>query len=152
MLAANLYTVPALGATPPAGADLNIVVSALAAMKLLLINGMSRMIRPTWFFAPNLVEYIGTRRDSVGGFYYKDEVARGTLLGYPIFTSQQIPTNLGAGSGSEFYLVDMADVPDRRHLERDGRRVRCRRLLRDGRQSGLDLPARSIAVPDHHRA
>jgi HK97 family phage major capsid protein len=110
VLAANLYTVPAVGATPPPGADLNIVVAAIAAMKLLLINGMSRMIRPAWFFAPTLVEYIATRRDSVGGFYYKDEVARGTLEGYPIVTSQQIPTNLGAGNGSEFYLVDMADT------------------------------------------
>jgi HK97 family phage major capsid protein len=110
VLPANLLVVPALGATPPVGADLNAVVSALAAMKLLLINGMSRMIRPAWFFAPTLVEYIGTRRDSVGGFYYKDEVARGTLEGFPIYTSQQIPTNLGLGNGSEFYLVDMADT------------------------------------------
>ena len=110
VLPANLLVVPALGATPPVGADLNAVVAALASMKLLLINGMSRMIRPAWFFAPTLVEYIATRRDQVGGFYYKDEVARGTLEGFPIFTSQQIPTNLGAGNGSEFYLVDMADV------------------------------------------
>ena len=110
VLASNLLVVPALGATPPAGADLNAVVSALASMKLLLINGMSRMIRPAWFFAPTLVEYIATRRDQVGGFYYKDEVARGTLEGFPIYTSQQIPTNLGAGNGSEFYLVDMADT------------------------------------------
>jgi hypothetical protein len=79
-------------------------------MKLLLINGMSRMIRPAWFFAPTLVEYIATRRDQVGGFYYKDEVARGMLEGFPIYTSQQIPTNLGTGNGSEFYLVDMADT------------------------------------------
>jgi HK97 family phage major capsid protein len=87
VLAANVLTVPALGATPPAGADLNAVVSALAAMKLILINGMSRILRPAWFFAPTLVEYIATRRDQVGGFYYKDEVAAGRLEGFPIYTS-----------------------------------------------------------------
>jgi HK97 family phage major capsid protein len=110
VLAANLIVVPALGATPPAGADLNAVVTALASMKLLLVNGMSRMIRPTWFMAPIILEYIRTRRDSVGGFYYRDEIAAGTLDGFPFFTSQQIPTNLGGGNGSEIYLVDMADA------------------------------------------
>jgi HK97 family phage major capsid protein len=110
VLAANLLVVPPLGATPPAGADLNAVVAALASMKLLLVNGMSRMIRPTWFMAPIILEYIRTRRDSVGGFYYRDEIAAGTLDGFPYFTSQQIPTNLGTGNGSEIYLVDMADV------------------------------------------
>lgn len=110
VLPANLLVVPALGATPPAGADLNAVVSALASMKLILQNGMSRMIRPTWFMPPTILEYIRTRRDSVGGFYYRDEIAQGTLEGYPFDLSQQIPTNLGTGNGSEFYLVDMADV------------------------------------------
>jgi HK97 family phage major capsid protein len=110
VLPANLLVVPALGATPPAGEDLNIVVSALASMKLILQNGMSRMIRPAWFMAPTLLEYIRTRRDSVGGFYYRDEIAGGTIDGYPFYLTQQIPTNLGTGNGSEFYLVDMADV------------------------------------------
>ena len=110
VLPANLLVIPALGATPAPGDDLNAVVSALAAMKLLLVNGMSRMIKPAWFMAPTLLEYIRTRRDSVGGFYYKDEIAMGTLDGFPYYTTQQIPTNLGTGNGSEIYLVDMADV------------------------------------------
>lgn len=110
VLAGNLLAIPALGATPPAGADLNAVVAALASMKLLLVNGMSRMLKPCWFMAPTILEYIRTRRDSVGGFYYRDEIANGTLDGFPYYTSQQIPTNLGAGTGSEIYLVDMADV------------------------------------------
>jgi HK97 family phage major capsid protein len=110
VLPANLLVVPALGATPPAGADLNAVVAALASMKLLLQNGMSRMIKPAWFMAPTILEYIRTRRDSVGGFYYMQEISSGTLDGFPYFLSQQIPTNLGSGNGSEIYLVDMADV------------------------------------------
>lgn len=110
VLPANLIVIPALGATPPVGADLNAVVQGLAALKLSLINGMSRMIKPCWFMAPTVLEYIRTRRDQVGGFYYKDEIAAGTLDGFPYFITQQIPTNLGTGNGSEIYLVDMADV------------------------------------------
>jgi HK97 family phage major capsid protein len=110
VLPANLIAVPALGTTPPVGADLDAVVAALASAKLTLVNGMSRMIKPCWFMAPTILEYIRTRRDQVGGFYYKDEIAAGTLDGYPYYISQQIPTNLGTGNGSEIYLVDMADV------------------------------------------
>ena len=35
---------------------------------------------------------------------------RDPLDGSPYYTSQQIPTNLGTGNGSDFYLVDMADT------------------------------------------
>jgi HK97 family phage major capsid protein len=110
VLPANLIAIPALVAPIAAGADLNAVVQGLAALKLTLQNGMSRMLRPAWFMAPVTKEYIATRRDQVGGFYYRDEVARGTLEGYPIYVSQQIPTNLAGGTGSELYLVDMADT------------------------------------------
>jgi HK97 family phage major capsid protein len=110
VLAQNLLVVPLLGVTPPAGADLNAVVSTLASMKVALQNGMSRMLRPAWFMAPIIKEYIATRRDSVGSFYYKDELSRNQLEGYPVYVSQQIPTNLGTGNGSELYLVDMADT------------------------------------------
>ena len=149
-LAANILVIPVHGANP--GDDLNAVVSALAAMKLILVNGMSRMIKPTWFFAPTLIEYIRTRRDSVGGFYYKDEIANGTLDGFPYYTSQQIPTNLGTGNGSGI-LPRRHGRHDRcRHLECHGRCVRRRRLLRHRWQGGLDLPARPIAVPRDQRA
>lgn len=103
VLPANLIVIAA-------GGNLDAVVNGIAAMKLTLINGLSRMLRPAWFMAPTVIEFIRTRRDEVGGFYYKDEIDRGTLDGYPIYMSQQIPTNLGTGNGSEIYLIDMADV------------------------------------------
>ncbi|HSR75951.1 MAG TPA: phage major capsid protein, partial [Xanthobacteraceae bacterium] len=103
VVAENLITIAA-------GGNLDAVVAGIAAMKLTLINGLSRMLRPAWFMAPTVIEFIRTRRDEVGGFYYKDEIDRGTLDGIPIHMSQQIPTNLGAGNGSEIYLVDMADA------------------------------------------
>lgn len=103
VLPANLIVIPA-------GGDLDAVVAGLSALMLTLVNGMSRMLRPHWFMAPSLIRFISTRRDEVGGFYYKDEIARGSLEGIPWSYTQQIPTNLGAGNGSEIYLVDMADA------------------------------------------
>jgi Phage capsid family len=108
VLPVNLLTIPAKGPNP--GDDLDAVVQALAALKLALVSGLSRMLRPHWFMSATLTEYIATRRDSVGGFYYKDEIASGMLSGIPFANSQLIPTNLGAGNGSEIYLVDMADA------------------------------------------
>lgn len=103
VLPANLITIAA-------GGDLDAVVAGLSALKLTLVQGLSRMLRPRWVMAPAIIQFIATRRDSVGGFYYKDEIAGGTLEGIPLAMSQQIPTNLGAGNGSEIYLVDFADV------------------------------------------
>jgi hypothetical protein len=51
-------------------------------------------------------------RDQVGGFYFKDEMERGTFNGYPVRITQQIPTNLVMTTftkASEVYFVDMAD-------------------------------------------
>ena len=106
VLPANLINLP--GTTE--AESLTNVVTGLSSLILALINGMSRMIRPTWFMAPNQVRYIATRRDNVGGFYYKDEIASGMLEGYPYKYTQQIPSNLGTGNQSEIYLVDMADA------------------------------------------
>jgi len=109
-LAANLITVPALPGSPAPGDQLTAIIGMTSAALLALRNGMSRMIRPTWIMAPTTARFIATARDSIGGFYFKDEMARGMLEGYPVHQTQQIPTNLGAGFGSEIYFADFADV------------------------------------------
>jgi HK97 family phage major capsid protein len=111
-LAANVITVAPMPATPSAGDQLTAILSGSSAAILALQNGMSRMIRPTWFMAPTIARFIATARDQVGGFYFKDEVERGTFEGYPIKLTQQIPTNLVVSTytkGSEIYFCDMAD-------------------------------------------
>jgi hypothetical protein len=40
----------------------------------------------------------------------RQEIASGSLFGIPLFTTTQIPVNLGGGSESEMYLVDMSQV------------------------------------------
>jgi HK97 family phage major capsid protein len=70
------------------------------------------MIRPTWIMAPTIARFISTARDQVGGFYFKEEMARGMFEGYPVKLTQQIPTNLVMTTftkASEVYFVDMAD-------------------------------------------
>jgi HK97 family phage major capsid protein len=109
---ANVITVPAMGGTNP-GDALNAILAAASSAILALQNGMSRMIRPVWFMAPNVARFISLARDQVGGFYFKDEIEAGRWEGYPIKITQQLPTNLsiGAGtSGTEIYFADMADI------------------------------------------
>jgi HK97 family phage major capsid protein len=111
-LAANKITVTAMPATPAPGDQLTAILAGASAAILALQNGMSRMIRPTWIMAPTIARFIATARDQVGGFYFKDEMARGTFEGYPVRLTQQIPTNLVMTTytkASEVYFVDMAD-------------------------------------------
>jgi HK97 family phage major capsid protein len=111
-LAANIITVTAMPATPAPGDQLTAILSMSSSAILTLQNGMSRMIRPVWIMAPTIARFIATARDSVGGFYFKDEMERGMFEGYPVKLTQQIPTNLTVSTytkGSEIYFCDMAD-------------------------------------------
>jgi HK97 family phage major capsid protein len=111
-LPANKITVTVMPATPGPGDQLTAILAGASAAILALQNGMSRMIRPTWIMAPTIARFISTARDQVGGFYFKDEMARGMFEGYPVRLTQQIPTNLVMTTftkASEIYFVDMAD-------------------------------------------
>lgn len=111
-LPANIITVTAMPAAPAPGDQLTAILAGASAAILTLQNGMSRMLRPTWIMAPTTARFISTARDQVGGFYFKDEMARGMFEGYPVKLTQQIPTNLVMTTytkASEVYFVDMAD-------------------------------------------
>jgi HK97 family phage major capsid protein len=111
-LPANKITVAAMPAVPAPGDQVTAILAGASAALLALQNGMSRMIRPTWIMAPTIARFIATARDQVGGFYFKDEMARGMFEGYPVRLTQQIPTNLVMTTytkASEIYFVDMAD-------------------------------------------
>lgn len=111
-LAANVITVAAMPATPAPGDAVTAIVNGASAAILALQNGMSRMIRPTWIMAPTIARFIGSARDQVGNWYFKEEIERGMFEGYPVRLTQQIPTNLAISTytkGSEVYFVDMAD-------------------------------------------
>ena len=67
------------------------------------------MIRPVWFMAPRSKNYLRNLRDSGNLVFDEIRKAQPTLYGWPVFTTTNIPTNLGAGTNeTEVYLVDMS--------------------------------------------
>lgn len=76
-----------------------------------LINNNVRMINPCWMMPPRSKLKLEFLKDAVTNVLTFPEVSeKGQLKGYPIFTSNNIPINLGGGSATEVYFVDMADV------------------------------------------
>ncbi|MFT9383958.1 MAG: phage major capsid protein [Acetobacter orientalis] len=94
------------GAATLAGAS-----NTLNALELTLKNGNSRMIDPVWIFHPAVEMFLKSLTDSVGHYFFREEMDGGNLNGYPYFTTTQLPTNLQAdGKGSYIFFVDMADI------------------------------------------
>jgi HK97 family phage major capsid protein len=71
------------------------------------------MIKPVWIFNPRIRNYLITLQNTNGAFVYKDEMAQGTLWGYPFGVTTGVPVNLTDGGGtseSEIYFVDIAQA------------------------------------------
>jgi HK97 family phage major capsid protein len=69
-----------------------------------------RFIRPGWIMEWRTWRYLWTLLDSNSNPVFKDEMNRGTLLGWPFRVTSQIPRNLGGGTESVLYAADFADV------------------------------------------
>lgn len=112
----NKLLVAAFSATDNA-TMLTAVIAVLNAMILSLDMGMSPARNRVWITSPAVKRFLAGLRDGVGNFVFKEELDKGTLWGYPIDTTQQLPTNLNTASsgaainnGAELYLADFADV------------------------------------------
>jgi HK97 family phage major capsid protein len=73
------------------------------------------MISPGWIMAPRTEQKLATIQNANGAFVFRDEIIRGTLWGWPVGVTTNVPITLdttGAGSDneSEIYLVDFAQV------------------------------------------
>jgi HK97 family phage major capsid protein len=73
------------------------------------------MISPGWVMAPRTEQKLATIQNANGVFAFRDEIIRGTLWGWPIGSTTNVPITLDTtGSGndneSEIYLVDFAQV------------------------------------------
>jgi len=107
------------GATAASAATPTIpsVSSETAAAIEALLNANSRMIAPTWAWAPRTTLALGSQRspalaaaDGLGKRAWP-EIGRGMFRGYPFFDTTAIPTNLGGGGiDSEIVFFDAADV------------------------------------------
>jgi len=74
-----------------------------------LVNNNVRMIRPTWFMAPRSKLHLEFIRDTNGNKAFPEVGESMRLMSYPIFTTNNIPTNISS-TQTELYLVDMADA------------------------------------------
>lgn len=76
-----------------------------------LINNNVRMVSPAWLMAPRSRAELEWIRDASGNKAFPEVGERNQLRGYPIYPTNNIPINLGAGSNAtEMYFVDMADA------------------------------------------
>lgn len=66
-----------------------------------------------WFMNPRSFNYLNNVQNSLGVYVYRDELSKGTLLGYPFKKTTQIGTNFynaaGATDCSFVFLVEMTE-------------------------------------------
>lgn len=64
-----------------------------------------------WIMRPDVKNYLASRRDANNWPLYPSIETSGTLKGYPIYTTTQLPNNLGVGTNeSEIIFVDFAEM------------------------------------------
>lgn len=85
----------------------NVETDLKAAIQALEGNNV-RMLKPVWIMAPRTKNHLWTLRNAAGQLIVP-EIRDGFLWGYPVFVSNQVPTNLGGGTETELYFADMAD-------------------------------------------
>lgn len=57
-------------------------------------------IKRVWFMHPRSYNYLNNVQNSLGVYVYRDELSRGTLLGYPVKRTTQIPINIWDTTGT----------------------------------------------------
>ena len=91
------------------------VYSDLGKLIQRLLDANIPMISPGWLMAPRVEIFLRTLINSNGFPVFRDEMARGTLLGYPFASTTSIPINLDvsgtdADDESEIYFADFAQA------------------------------------------
>lgn len=94
-----------------AGASLVTVTADLKRVRLKVINSNVPMINCGWIMSPRSKMFLETLRDGNGNLAFPEVGAKGTLYGYPIGMTTQVPDNLGAGGNeSEIYFGDFSQL------------------------------------------
>jgi len=66
-----------------------------------------------WIFNPRIKNYLYNVQNSLGVYVYRDEMAKGLLLGYPFFTTTQIGTNYyDTGSNADCTFIMLAEMDE----------------------------------------
>jgi HK97 family phage major capsid protein len=98
-LAANILTMTGSVTATTVQTDISLLITAIYAKNVM-------PVRPTWIMSMRVREYLSNLKDN-GQKVYPSIEETNTLKGHPIRVSNQIPNNLGGGTESEVYLVDM---------------------------------------------
>lgn len=92
------------------GSDLTLVIADLFKGPQVLEEENIPFVKPGWVISPRTKFFLMSVRDSVGNFYFKEEMLRGTLLGFPFVSTNQVSSTLGGGSDSVIYFGDFNDA------------------------------------------
>lgn len=110
-LPANVFQRTSAGG--PGAATLDEITNDLFTAMLNLENLNIPMNNAGWLMTPRTKAGLMRQRDLNGNFVFRDEMLRGTLMGYKYATTTQIPTNLnvsGAGNDTEVYFADFSSL------------------------------------------
>ena len=85
--------------------DIQKLISTVKSANVMIVN-------PAWFMTTRTESYLKSLRDT-GQWVLRDEMLRGTLMGYPFFVSNQIPENLdfttnGTDDETEITFAEMS--------------------------------------------
>lgn len=86
-----------------AGATLDNITSDLRGLIDAMLSVNMPMTRPVWIMNPVNVNFLRFIRDGLGTYAFKDEIAQGTIVGYPYLESTSMAT-------TEIMLVDASQV------------------------------------------
>lgn len=94
---------------------LSTVASELGGMVNKLDSANVPESRRVWFMHPRSFNYLFNVQNSLGVYVYREEIAGGTLLGYPFKKSTQIPINIHDATSSNndcsfIFLAEMDEV------------------------------------------
>lgn len=67
-----------------------------------------------WFMHPRTKNYLFNVQNSLGVYVYRDEISKGSLLGYPFKTTTQIPFNIwdAAGANKDLSFIFLAEMTE----------------------------------------
>lgn len=97
--------------TANATVSLATITSDLGRLELALLNANVAFFRPAWIMAPRTLIYLMDLRDGNGNLAWPSlSQEKPTLRGKPVYTTTQIPVNLGSGDKSEIMLVETSHL------------------------------------------
>lgn len=99
--------VVAANVTNSAGTTLANMVTDLSTAILGLVNNNIPEGRWAWILNPRSWMNLMMVQTTTGAFAFRDEMSRGTLMGYPFARTTTLP---GSGATGEYYLANMADM------------------------------------------